>query len=84
MGMAVVKVTRKFQVTIPKCVRRVIGIKVGDKILVEYDEKADVIKMKLLKPKERKRFKLGRKLSAGDVEQAIREGLKKCLDNGGQ
>ncbi|HDI42236.1 MAG TPA: AbrB/MazE/SpoVT family DNA-binding domain-containing protein [Candidatus Bathyarchaeota archaeon] len=82
--MSVVKVTRKFQVTIPECVRRVVGIKVGDRVLVEYDEEADVIKVRLLRPKKRRRFKLGRKLSVEDVERAIGEGLKQCLDNSGR
>ena len=50
------RVTRKFQVTIPECVRA----------------------------KGRKRFKLGRKLSVEDVERAIGEGLKQCLDNSGR
>ncbi|MHC1628550.1 MAG: AbrB/MazE/SpoVT family DNA-binding domain-containing protein [Candidatus Nezhaarchaeales archaeon] len=77
--MSVVKVTRKYQVTVPESVRRVVGIKVGDKILVEYDERERVIKMRPLKSVERKRFKFGKKLTAEDVERAIREGLERCL-----
>ncbi|MBI4257621.1 MAG: AbrB/MazE/SpoVT family DNA-binding domain-containing protein [Thaumarchaeota archaeon] len=34
----VVKVTRKFQVTIPEQVRKKTGIEIGEKLLVKYDD----------------------------------------------
>ena len=43
-----------------------------------------VIKVRLLRSRRRKRFKLGRKLSVEDVERAIGEGLKQCLDKSGR
>ena len=78
--MSIIKVTRKYQVTIPEVIRQKLGVSVGDKVLVTYDEEEGVIKMRLLKRVKRTRLKLGRKLTAEDVERAIVEGLRKCLD----
>ncbi|RLE53579.1 MAG: AbrB family transcriptional regulator [Candidatus Methanomethylicota archaeon] len=78
--MSIIKVTRKYQVTIPEVIRQKLGVNVGDKVLVTYDEEEGVIKMRLLKRVERTRLKLGRKLTAEEVERAILEGLRKCLD----
>ena len=36
--MEKVKVTRKYQVTIPKCIREEIDIKVGDELLVREED----------------------------------------------
>jgi len=41
---AVVKVTRKYQVTIPKKIRERLGIHVGDKVLIRIEGDCIVIK----------------------------------------
>ena len=79
--MSVVKVTRKYQITVPERVRRAIGLRVGDKVLIEYDKEEDAIMVRPLKPVARKRFLLGRKMTVEDVERAIREGLRRCLNS---
>jgi len=78
--MTIVKVTRKYQITIPESVRQMAGLRVGDKVLVEYDERDAVIKIRVLRPVKRTRFKLGRKLTAEEIERAIEEGLSGCVD----
>jgi AbrB family looped-hinge helix DNA binding protein len=42
--MGVAKVTRNFQITLPKDIRMVVDIKVGDTLLVSQREKEVVIK----------------------------------------
>ena len=41
--MEKVKVTRKYQVTIPKEIREKIGIKIGDELLVSEDERRIIL-----------------------------------------
>ncbi len=41
--MEKVKVTRKYQVTIPKEIRERIGIKIGDELLVSEDEQRIIL-----------------------------------------
>jgi len=49
----VVKVTRNYQITIPAGIRERAGIKIGDKVLIYYDEKEKVIKIKKINELDR-------------------------------
>uniref|UniRef100_A0A7J3X6E7 AbrB/MazE/SpoVT family DNA-binding domain-containing protein n=1 Tax=Thermofilum pendens TaxID=2269 RepID=A0A7J3X6E7_THEPE len=76
-----VKVTRNFQITIPAEVRSKLGIKEGDYVEVELDEREGVI---LVKPYRRKwtTLRLGRKLTPEEIEEVIREALNEAASRG--
>jgi AbrB family looped-hinge helix DNA binding protein len=69
-----VRVTRNFQITIPAVVRSKLGIKEGDYVEVELDEREGVI---LVRPYRRRwtTLKLGRELSPEEIEQTAKEAL---------
>jgi len=69
-----VKVTRNFQITIPAVVRSKLGIKEGDYVEIELDEREGVI---LVRPYRRKwtTLKLGRELSPEKIDEIVRETL---------
>ena len=69
-----VRVTRNFQITIPAVVRSKLGIKEGDYVEVELDEREGVI---LVRPYRRKwtTLKLGRELSPEKIDEIVRETL---------
>ena len=69
-----VKVTRNFQITIPAVVRSKLGIKEGDYVEVELDEREGVI---LVRPYRRRwtTLKLGRELSPEKIDEIVRETL---------
>jgi len=69
-----VRVTRNFQITIPAVVRSKLGIKEGDYVEVELDEREGVI---LVRPYRRKwtTLKLGRELSPERIDEIVRETL---------
>ena len=62
-----IKVTRNYQITIPTGIREKIGIKVNDKVLVTYDEKEKVIKIKKVNELE-KIFRLLEELPKSKVD----------------
>lgn len=74
----VVKVTRKYQVTIPEDIRRLLDIKVGDRILTEFDPIERVAKLHPLHKGKRSRMTLKRKLTLEDIEEALVEGVREC------
>lgn len=76
--MPTIKITRNFQVTIPAEVRSRAGIRIGDRVIVEYDERAHSVKIRL-PSRERKTARLGRRLSAEEIDRAIGRGLSECL-----
>jgi antitoxin PrlF len=68
------KVSRNYQVTIPKDVRRRAKIDKGDTVLVEYDEEKNRILVSPPKRGKRKTWVLGRRLGVDDIEAAIERG----------
>ncbi|MGY0287521.1 MAG: AbrB/MazE/SpoVT family DNA-binding domain-containing protein [Candidatus Methanodesulfokora washburnensis] len=76
-----VKVTRGFQVTLPKEVREIIGIKIGDYLLVHVDEKGRIVMEKVRE--KRKTLKSGRMLSQEEIDMLIARGLGESLAGGG-
>lgn len=74
----VVKVTRKYQVTIPEEIRRLLDIRVGDRILTEYDPVEGVAKLHPLRRGKRSRIMLKRRLTVEDIEEALVKGVREC------
>jgi antitoxin PrlF len=72
--MPISKVNRNYQVTIPKAVRQRAKIGKGDLVLVEYDEKEAVVRLKPPKRGKRKTWKLGEKLTIKRIEADIESG----------
>jgi len=69
--MAVVKVTRNFQITIPADVRRALGIREGDRLLVEVEGDRIVIrKVAGALP----RIRLGMRLTPEDIDKFVEQG----------
>ncbi len=70
----IVKVTRNYQVTIPSSIRRLIGLREGDRVRVVYDSIENVIKIIPLRRK-RTTIRLGRRISVEELEEAVEEYL---------
>jgi len=69
----------KLQVTIPLEIRKVVEVKAGDTLVVEYVEDEEAIKLKLPHRGSRKTRNLGRQLSPEDIERSIEKGMDECL-----
>ncbi len=72
--MPISKVNRNYQVTIPKNVREKAMIEKGDVVLVEYDEKEALVKVKPPVRGKRKTWKIGARLTVADIEKDIERG----------
>ncbi len=72
--MPISKVNRNYQVTIPKEVRQKAKIEKGDTVMIEYDEKQAIVKVKPPVRGKRKTWKLGTRLTVSDIEEAIERG----------
>lgn len=75
--MSRVKVTRSYQVTLPKDVRDRVGIQVGDYLEVYIDEHGRIVMEKV--KKVRKRLTSGRVLTQSEIEALIVKGLGEAL-----
>ncbi|ASJ14876.1 AbrB/MazE/SpoVT family DNA-binding domain-containing protein [Thermococcus radiotolerans] len=71
--MPITKVTRNYQITIPAEIRKALGIKEGEYLAVEI--RGDEIVIKRAK-KTWKTFKLGRKLTAEELERISEEAME--------
>jgi AbrB family looped-hinge helix DNA binding protein len=69
--VAVVKVTRNYQVTIPAEVRRRLGIKVGDRLVVEVEGDRIVIRKA---SGGLPRIRLGLRLTPEEIDRLVEEG----------
>ena len=69
--MGITKVTRNYQITIPSDIRKKLGIKVGDVLVVEIEDGKAVIKKSDL---ELPLLPGGKGLKVEDIEDAIRRG----------
>ncbi|QDA32071.1 AbrB/MazE/SpoVT family DNA-binding domain-containing protein [Thermococcus indicus] len=69
--MGLTKVTRNYQITIPSDVRKKLGIKVGDVLMVEVEDGKVVLKKSEL---ELPLLPGGKGLKVEDIEEAIRRG----------
>jgi len=78
--MPTTKITRSYQITIPKVVRSRANIKVGDKLIVEYDDNTHTIKIRP-PTRERRTLRLGRDLTVKEIEESIEKGLAGCLQS---
>jgi AbrB family looped-hinge helix DNA binding protein len=76
-----VKVTRSFQVTIPREVREVLGIRVGDYLNVYVDEKGRIIMEKVRTV--RKTLRSGRPLTPEEIDELMAKGLGESVAGGG-
>ena len=72
--MPISKVNTNYQVTIPKEVRTRANIERGDSVIVEFDEEEGTVLVRPPTKGKRKTWKLGRKLTAKDVELGIERG----------
>ncbi|ASJ01225.1 AbrB/MazE/SpoVT family DNA-binding domain-containing protein [Thermococcus gorgonarius] len=68
--MPITKVTRNYQITIPAEIRKALGIKEGEYLTVEL--RGDEIVIKRAR-KKWKTFRLGRKLTAEELEMISEE-----------
>ncbi|BFI73364.1 AbrB family transcriptional regulator [Nanoarchaeota archaeon] len=81
MIMQEVKVTRNYQITIPKIIAEELGIKIGDKVIVIYDNNEIKIipkKTNLLEEIEKLNLKLGEKIE--DLDKVINEVISELTD----
>ncbi len=69
--MGITKVTRNYQITIPSDIRKKLGIKVGDVLIIEIEDGKAVIKKSDL---ELPLLPGGKGLKVEDIEEAIRKG----------
>jgi AbrB family looped-hinge helix DNA binding protein len=69
--VAVVRVTRNYQVTIPAEVRRRLGIKVGDRLVVEVEGNKIVIRKAA---GGLPRIRLGLRLTSEEIDRLVEEG----------
>ena len=69
--MAVVRVTRNYQITIPAEVRRRLGIKVGDRVVVEVEGDRIVIRKAA---GDLPRIRLGLRLTPEEIDKLVEEG----------
>ncbi|MEM0024068.1 MAG: AbrB/MazE/SpoVT family DNA-binding domain-containing protein [Thermofilaceae archaeon] len=79
--MSRVKVTRSYQVTLPRDVREALGIKVGDYLEVRVDERGRIVMEKVRR--ERLRLAAGRKLTPEEIDEVIARGLGEAFAGGG-
>ena len=76
-----VKVTRSFQVTIPKEVREALGIRVGDYLNVYVDDRGRIV-MEKVEP-VRRTLRSGRLLTPEEIEELVSRGLGESIAGGG-
>ncbi|WP_099211540.1 AbrB/MazE/SpoVT family DNA-binding domain-containing protein [Thermococcus henrietii] len=74
--MSITKVTRNYQITIPAEIRKALGIREGE--LLEVSIEGDRIVLRRLR-RERKRLKLGKNVTLGEIEKSIEEGMRECM-----
>jgi len=75
--MARVKVTRNYQVTIPREVREKVGLREGDYLEVSLDERGRIV-MERVRP-TRRTLRAGRKLTPEEIERLIEAGMREAL-----
>jgi AbrB family looped-hinge helix DNA binding protein len=71
--MPVSKVTRNYQITIPKEVRERLGINVGDVLIVDVEGNKVVLRKEKL---ELPVFRGGKGLSVEKIEESIKRGMR--------
>ena len=76
--MRLTKVTRNYQITLPKEVRDKLNISIGDILEVRVEGEQIVIRKVARK---RKRIKLGKKLTVEEIERAIKEGFDDAVSH---
>ena len=72
-----VKVTRSFQVTIPREVREALGIRVGDYLNVYVDEKGRIVMEKVRTV--RRTLRSGRPLTPEEIDELMAKGLGESI-----
>ena len=71
--MPATKVTRNYQITIPKEIREKLGIKVGDVLILDVEGSKVVLKKEKL---ELPVLKGGKDLTVEKIEESIRKGMR--------
>jgi len=72
-----VKVTRNYQVTIPREIRERVGLREGDYLEVSLDRQGRIV-MERVKP-TRRTLRSGRKLTPEEIERLIESGMRGAL-----
>jgi AbrB family looped-hinge helix DNA binding protein len=72
------KVTRNYQITIPSTVREILGVKIGSYVKFVADPTTGRVYLEKTRA-ERKRIKIGRKLSPAEIDEIIERGLAECM-----
>jgi len=74
--MPITKITRNNQITLPAEIRKALNVKEGDYLeIVIENGKAIIRKLE----RERKRIKLGKKLTSEEIDEIIVKGMKECM-----
>ncbi|MEQ9713928.1 MAG: AbrB/MazE/SpoVT family DNA-binding domain-containing protein [Candidatus Asgardarchaeia archaeon] len=74
--MPITKITRNNQITLPAEIRKALNVKEGDYLeIVIENGKAIIRKLE----RERKRIKLGKKLTSEEINEIIVKGMKECM-----
>ncbi|MCS7104424.1 MAG: AbrB/MazE/SpoVT family DNA-binding domain-containing protein [Thermofilaceae archaeon] len=79
--MGRVRVTRSYQITIPKEIREASGIKIGDYVEVYLDANGRIVVEKVRR--ERMRLASGRRLTLEEIDELVAKGLGETLAGGG-
>jgi len=70
------KVTRNYQITIPREIRESAEIEEGDTVALEYREAENLILIKLPRKGRRSTLRLGRSLTVEEIESSIERGIR--------
>ncbi len=72
-----VKVTRNYQVTIPREIRERVGLREGDYLEVSLDDRGRIV-MERVRP-TRRTLRSGRRLTPEEIERLIEAGMREAL-----
>lgn len=75
-----VKVSTNYRITIPKIIAEKIGLKVGDKVLVVYDERSRIIVIQFNSIKKLKGIIKNSKIKSTEIDNIIRNSESEIAD----
>ena len=75
-----VKVTRNYQITIPRAIAKKIGLKIGDKVIIIYENGDIRIKVKNFNIKNLKGIIKENKIKSKEIDDIIREKQKEIAE----
>lgn len=76
-SMPATKVTRRYQITIPREIRDQTDIEIGDHLTLEYDPETRTVKIHVPR-KTRTPITLGRDVTPEEIDESIDRGFREC------